>query len=568
MVSLSKKPSDVVKGQVGENLRVAHGRLTLVMVCFALVFIALGLRAADVSLMATSEYGYQAEVQKLVSEYRGDILDRNGVLLATTLDVQSLYADSKHIQSPRDTALKLKAVFPDLSLSLLQKRLESGDRFVWLKRDVRPQDKARVYQIGEPGLKFRSEKTRVYPHAHLFSHLVGYTDIDEKGVVGIERGLNDILASGEHVTLSLDTRLQHILRRSLVNAAKSFEAKSGAGTIIDVRTGEIVAGVSWPDFDPHHPGAIEGKAGFNNLTLGVFELGSMFKIFSTAALLEMHDVPMDEEFDAREPIKVGRFRINDFHAEERVLSVPEVFMYSSNIGSALMGQRVGTDGLKGFYSDLGLMDRMDLEIKEIGKPIIPSPWREVNTLTASYGHGIATSPLQMTAAVASIINEGNLIRPTLLKVKVGSEEPQVRPNISIVSPETSENIRQLMRLVVSDGTGRKANVKGYQVGGKTGTAEKIGASGYDRSRLISSFVGAFPSHEPRYVVMVMIDEPKGQRHSYGYATAGWVAAPAIAEIVSSMADVLGLVPDDAMDSYASGLKRFVTFEEGGGYVSH
>ncbi len=568
MAKVFQKSYDVLKGQVGENLRVAHGRLTFLMVCFALIFIAVGLRAADVALMSQDRESYKALAQKNKSEYRGDILDRNGVILATTLDVQSLYADSKHIQNPVETAIKLKVIFPELALSTLKKRLSSGDRFIWLKRDVRPQDRAQVYQIGEPGLKFRSEKTRVYPHGPLFSHLVGYADIDENGVVGIERGLNKQLSAGENVTLSLDVRLQHILRRSIVQAAERFEAKAGAGAIIDVQTGEIVAGISWPDFDPHHPGDIQGKAGFNNLTLGVFELGSMFKIFSTAALLEMHNVPMDEQFDARDPIKVGRFQINDFHAEERILSVPEVFMYSSNIGSALMGQRVGTDGLKRFYSDLGLMDRLPLEIKEIGKPLVPSPWRDVNTLTASYGHGIATSPLQMTTAVASIVNGGTLIRPTLLKVGSGDEASHLRPNISIVSPETSQKIRQLMRLVVTDGTGRKADVKGYQVGGKTGTAEKIGASGYDRSRLISSFVGAFPAQEPRYVVMVMIDEPKGQSHSFGHATAGWVAAPAVADIVASMADVLGLVPNAAMDAYASELKQFIRFDEEAEYVSH
>jgi len=297
---------------------------------------------------------------------------------------------------------------------------------------------------------------------------------------------------------------------------------------------------------------------FNKATLGVYELGSTFKIFSTAALLEKSSHNISSVFDARQPIKMGRFKIRDYHAEKRVLTTPEVFIHSSNIGSAMMGMEVGTENLKNFYRDIGLIESPEFELQEIGKPIVPSPWREINTLTASYGHGIAVSPLQLVSAVSSIVNGGFLIKPTLI---LNQDKKKNTENIRVVSDKTAHRMRQLLRLVVSEGTGSSADVAGFLVGGKTGTAEKPGKKGYDRKRLISSFMGVFPMDKPQYAVFVMVDEPKGIKETYGYATGGWVGAPTVQRVIKNMVSILNLPPSDTGEGFEGSLMRFVKTKE-------
>lgn len=550
-------------GERSSALDLARGRLVLMSGVFVVVYMLLAVRALDVSVIQGSVQvsdsapvvmsGQNSEVR------RADILDRNGVILATTLKTASLFADP-HLVSDADKAAKgLVKIFPDMSYGEVLQKLQGDSRFVWLKRNVLPAEQYAVLELGEPGLDFRYESRRIYPQGPLAAHFVGYTNVDNSGLAGVERSFDNFLSEGRDLKLTIDVRLQHILRRELARAMKEFSAQGGAGVIVDVGTGEVLAGSSLPDFDPHDAGGAKDAEKFNRLTLGVYELGSVFKIFSTAAFLEAHDVPMSTTFDAREPIKVGRFTINDYHAEDRILTIPEVFMYSSNIGSAMMGQSVGTEKLQAFYSDLGLLSAMDFEIREIGAPLVPSPWREVNTLTASYGHGLATTPLQMTAAVASIVNGGFLIRPTLV-MDEDRGESQKSEDIRIVSPQTAHRMRQLLRLVVTDGTGKNADVPGYRVGGKTGTAEKIGGRGYDRKRLMSSFVGVFPMEDPRYAVFIIVDEPKGTKASWGYATGGWVAAPAVSRVVASMASVLGIpaAPTTAQNEVGDSLKQYIS----------
>jgi cell division protein FtsI (penicillin-binding protein 3) len=335
---------------------------------------------------------------------------------------------------------------------------------------------------------------------------------------------------------------------------KEFSGSGAAGVIMDVSNGDIIAAVSLPDFDPHDPGAASDSQIFNRLTLGVYELGSTFKIFSTAALLEKNGGRLDQTFDARQSLERGRFKIHDYHAEKRILTVPEVFMVSSNIGAALMGEYVGTEGLENFYRDLGLMGPLDLAIEEIGHPITPHPWRDINTLTASYGHGIAVSPLQMVTAAATVVGDGMALTPTL----VMGDAPVKSHDLRVVSPQTAHRMRQLMRLVVTDGTGKNADVPGYRVGGKTGTAEQPGGrGGYDRRKLISSFLGVFPVDAPRYAVYIMVQDPKGTKASFGYATGGWVGAPAVKRVIAAAGPMLGVRPVSAQQDMADSLKRYV-----------
>lgn len=539
-----------IEGLRHQALHLARGRLVFISGVFVLLFIFMTARVIDLGLIK----GYmvqqgQSRVENTVKQVslKGNIKDRNGLLLATSLRTASLYVDPSLVAEPKKLAKSLDVLFPDLTYGEVLQKLQRSGRFVWLKRNISPKQQAAILQIGDPSLGFEYEYRRVYPQNGLMAHVVGYNNVDGKGLMGIERSFDGYLSEDQNdITLTLDVRLQHILRREVQKAVSDFKAIGGGGLILDTKTGEVLAMVSLPDFDPHQP-ASAADVQFNKMTQGVYELGSTFKIFSTAAYFETHDNAMQAEFDARKPIKRSGFTISDYHAEERVLSLPEVFMVSSNIGSALMGEAVGTENLRRFYSDLGLLSPLTLEITETAKPLVPEPWRDINTLTASYGHGIAVTPIQMVAAAASIVSDGSVVYPTLIAVDDESERSvQKSVHLQAVSKDTMHQIRRLMRLVVTEGTGGQADVPGYYVGGKTGTAEKIGASGgYDQKRIISSFLGVFPMNDPQYAVFVMVDEPKGTQKSFGYATGGWVAAPAVGRVVKAMGAVLGLAPQQA-----------------------
>ncbi|HBR68380.1 MAG TPA: penicillin-binding protein 2 [Rhodospirillaceae bacterium] len=562
-----------IAGERSSAIDQARGRLVLISAVFMLCYMMIAVRVVDLTLIQGQFGQVRGPSELAVSDpvvtnaapaaavaARADIVDRNGVLLATTLKMASLYANPALIDDAESTARGLAKIFPELSYGDVLQKLQKGKNFIWIRRNLTPEQQYAVLELGQPGLGFERQDARIYPQGPLAAHLVGYADIDNHGLAGVERSFDSYLSDGKPLTLSVDIRLQHALRREVQKAISDFSAIGGTGVIMDVTNGEILAGVSLPDFDPNAAGSAKKDAVFNRLTLGVYELGSMFKIFSTAALLETQGLPMSTKFDAREPIKIGRFTINDYHAQKRVLTIPEVFMHSSNIGSALMGQTVGTKALRDFYTDIGLLTPMEIEISEIGKPQHPERWGEIDTLTASYGHGISTTPLQMVSAVSTIVNGGFFVKPKLV---MGAESASAENSaLRVVSPQTAESMRKLMRLVVTEGTGEKADVPGYSVGGKTGTAEKTGIGGYDRNRLISSFVGVFPMEEPRYAVMVMVDEPKGNKKSFGYATAGWVAAPAVSRTIASMGSILNIPAKPLGESVdiSESLKQYVSDE--------
>lgn len=564
---LSKLVPRKITLQGGRSVHLERARLRMVLMSglFAMAYLLLAARAFDLSvLQVSSDF---AEISERTTHAtaegfapRGKILDRNGLVLASSLPMASLSANPGLILEPQKVADGLAAVFPDLSRAdLLEKLSARNKRFVWIARNITPRQQVEILKLGQPGLVFEEGRRRIYPQGSLGGHLVGYSDIDGTGLAGIERGFGD-LAKGQDVKLSMDIRLQHVLYRETTRAMKEFSAKAGAGIIMDVHSGEVLGAVSLPDFNPHEAGKATPDQRFNRLSLGVYELGSLFKIFSTAAYLDKTPGGMDATFDATKPLKSGRFTINDYHAQNRILTTPEVFMHSSNIGSALMGQAVGTEGLREFYTDLGLLDPMDISLREVGKPLVPNPWREVSTLTAAYGHGLSTTPLQAAAAMASIVNGGELVRPKLI---MGEEKPRTYSK-RVISEQTSRQMCALMRLVVSDGTGEKADVPGYELGGKTGTAEKVVAGRYDKGKLLSSFVGVFPMSDPKYLVFIMVDEPRGNKASFGYATAGWVAAPAVARVVEAMAGILGIPPavsPENSSGLTDNLRHYIAQEE-------
>ena len=526
-------------------LELCRGRLLMCAVVFALAFVGVGLRLADLAVLHLGGEPGAARIVAAASPDRADIVDRNGTLLATSLATASLHADASLIGEPDAVVTRLLTVLPELNAERARAQLATDRRFVWLHRHLTPRQQYQVNRLGIPGLGFQHESRRYYPFGHLAAHVVGFTDRDGQGLAGIELSQNVRLRDdAAALRLSLDIRLQSILHEELSAATDEFRAQGGAGLIMDANSGEILAMVSLPDFNPYDAGRMSEEMRFNRNTLGVYEMGSTFKIFTTAMALDSGVATLQSGYDATHPIRVGRFTITDYHAEARWLSVPEIVRYSSNIGAVHMAMAVGTDRQQQYLRALGLLDRSPVELTEIGAPLIPDQWREINTMTISFGHGLSVSPVQLVSGVAAVVNGGVLYPATI----VAREPDAAMDGRRAISSRTSDQMRRLLRMVVEEGTGRQADAAGYLVGGKTGTAEKSqGRGGYARNSLLSSFVAAFPMTNPDYVILAMLDEPQGNARTHGYATGGWVAAPVVRRVVERMAPMLGLPPVDHDD---------------------
>jgi cell division protein FtsI (penicillin-binding protein 3) len=542
----------VPDGPAKQALEAGRTRLLVTGGLFALVFAVVALRLVEIVAVgggaAESQIGRFRVVTEPVPSH-ADIVDRNGNVLAATLDSPSLYANPKQIVDAAEATNKLVKVLPTLRAAELYAKLTSGKSFVWIRRHLTPAEQYEVNQLGIPGLEFEHEERRVYPDGGLTSHVVGYSGIDNAGFAGVERGLDDVLKGRrEPLQLSLDLRLQYILHEELQHVIDDFTAKGGAGLIMNVNTGEILAMASLPDFDPNrpaapnpeHPSVPLADRMFNRITLGVYELGSIFKIFTVAMALEAGTSTISSTYDASHPIRIGRFTISDYHGKHRVLSVPEILMYSSNIGAARMAVAAGAQKQREFLAQLGLLKTQKIEVSEVAAPHYPAKWREVNVMTIAFGHGISVTPLSFATAAAALVNGGILRQATLVKLP-GGYAPQGQ---HVISTKTSEQMRRLMRLVVEHGTGTMAAAPGYLVGGKTGTADKVSGRHYAERKLLSSFVGVFPINDPKYLVLTMVDEPHPNKQSHGYATAGWTVAPATSRIIQRIAPLLGVQPVD------------------------
>jgi cell division protein FtsI (penicillin-binding protein 3) len=542
----------VPDGPAKRALEGCRPRLLIVSVIFMLAFGVIAARLAQVSLLprgVTVPRIARFNPAPPPPPGRADIVDCQGKLLATTLDSPSLYANPRQIIDADEVAQKLTAALPDLDRAAVLAKLKSGKGFVWIKRHLTPDQAYAVNQLGLPGLQFQHEERRVYPYGSLLSHVVGFAGLDDNGEAGVERGLDDSLRGRrDPLQLSIDLRLQYVLHEEVARVVNDFTAKGGAGLIMNVNTGEVLAMVSLPDFDPSHPDTLDpdhpdwtiAQRMFNRVTLGDYEIGSVFKIFTTAMGLDSGATTMTGRFDATYPIHIGRFTISDYHGKHRWESVPEILMYSSNIGEAKIAVAVGGERQQDYLRRFGLLSPPSIELKELGKPHYPARWREVNVMTIGFGHGISETPLQVATAGAALVNGGILRPATLLKLPPG-EAPQ---GTRVISPETSAHMRQLLRMVVLYGTGEMVDAPGYVVGGKTGTADKVEGRHYAEQKLLSSFLGVFPMTAPKYLLLVMVDEPHPNKWSHGYATAGWTAAPAVGRTIVRIAPLLGVQPVD------------------------
>ena len=530
-------------------LSLAHVRLGLVAAAFALFFVLVSGRLAMLTLGHETEEAAPLQAASPAAQVtaRSDITDRNGTVLATSLPTIMLMADARKILDAGEAAAKLKTVLPHLDTAKLTHDLHNAKRFLTIQRHVTPRQYYEINKMGIAGLEFTPDESRLYPSGAMTSHVLGYTDIDNNGIAGLEKGHNKQLQTESlPLATSLDLRLQTVLHRELSAAVETFHATGAAGVIMDANNGEVLALVSLPDFNPQNAGGASDDSKFNRATLGVYEMGSTFKTFNTAMALDSGMVKVGERFDTTQPIEIGGKTIRDFHPVKYWLNVAEIFMESSNIGSARMASKVGVEKQRLFLSRLGLTEKAPIEMPEVGAPIVPSihSWGETTTMTVAFGHGIAVNAVQLCAAAASIVNGGLLVKPTLIK---GANDKNMQENgaVRVVSEKTSAQMRALMRLVVKHGTAKQAEVNGYMVGGKTGTADKITGKRYSENARMSSFVGVFPAHAPRYVVFALLDDPKGNAKTYGFATGGWTAAPVVGKVVSQIGPLLNLPPIEA-----------------------
>ncbi|MEM7216609.1 MAG: penicillin-binding protein 2 [Pseudomonadota bacterium] len=538
-------------GKVGANQ--ARSRVGLAIVLVFVAYTVIIGRLAMLGLFEPERNVVRQEKDITTTASRPDIQDRNGEMLATDIVTSSLFAEPKRIVDADEAVEKLSTVLPELDVKSVYRRLTGNAGFVWLKRELTPAKENEILALGIPGIGFRKETRRFYPKGETASHIVGHVNIDNVGIAGLEkyiddRGLKELRNLGlsserelEPVYLSIDLRVQHYVRDELAKAMQRYKAIAAGAIVLNAQTGEVVAMASLPDYDPNRPVDALKEDRLNRISAGLFEMGSTFKTFTTAMALDSGKVSMSDRFDATKALRIGRHTINDFHAKRRVLSLPEVFIYSSNIGTAKMADVVGVEGHRSFLHRVGLLSRMPFELPEVAHPVEPEKWKKIHSVTISYGHGALTTPLQTAVAGAALINGGKLMSPTLFP---RSKSHADRDAQQVISSKTSAHMRDLMRMNVEKGSGRRAEVPGFKVGGKTGTAEKVVDGRYSSDKRFNAFLAAFPIDNPQYVVLAFIDEPKPEEGKQS-ATAGLNAAPVVGNIIRRSALVLGVQPDYA-----------------------
>ena len=529
----------------------ARVRVGFAMVAFLAIYAVIGGRLIMFAVGGDSHGARRTAAQDAIATARPDIVDRNGEVLATDVKAPSLFGEPRRIIDKDEAIELLTATLPDLDTGEVRDRLSSRKGFVWLKREITPLQQQEIHRLGIPGIGFLRENKRVYPTGNEVAHLIGLVNIDNQGIAGMEKwldnnGLADLHRAGfatdrlqRPVELSVDLRVEHALRDELLKAKEKYKAKAASGLVSNVKTGEIVAMVSLPDFDPNNPREAHDPDRINRLTTGVYEMGSTFKALTLAMALDSGKANLGTMFDARGALHYGKFAIHDTHPLGRSISLSEVFTFSSNVGAARIALAQGVEAHKAFLRKMGQLDRLRTELPESASPIVPKRWSELNTITIAFGHGLSVAPLQAVMGINAVMNGGYLIPPTFLK---RSEEEARALAKKVIKSETSEKMRYLMRLNAEIGTAKQADVKGYYIGGKTGTSEKVVNGRYSRKQVLNSFTAIVPADNPQFQVLVMLDEPKPLPETHGFITSGWNAVPTGGKVIARIAPLLGLEP--------------------------
>ncbi|MCR6634752.1 penicillin-binding protein 2 [Devosia sp.] len=538
---------------------ITSNRIRWMVAAIVIGFVAVGGRLIQLGMVETDQ-SIEGQTRDAITATRPPILDRNGLEMALDIRVPSLFAEPRRIVDIEEAVQKLRTVLPDLDEAWLRNRL-TGDRgFVWIRRELTPAIEDQIMRLGIPGIDFITESKRFYPAMNEASHILGSTNVDNQGIAGIERQMDTEAvallqelgpARGNALTpveLGVDMRVQHAMYSELEDAMTRYQAIAAAGVMMDIYSGEIVALASLPDFNPNDPASALVKDTFNRVTSGIFEVGSIFKTVTIAGALDAGAVSLTDQFDARFGVRFGRYTITDFRGKNRIMSLPEVYKYSSNIGTIRVMQAMGNENFRSYLSAMGLDQRVPFELPEMRLPSVKSAFSEVEAATASFGHGLSVSMLHMVVAYSTIANGGNYVPPTLYKRDLANAEELYRP---VLSGETSHVMRYLMRLNALEGSGSQMNkaALGYRPGGKTGTAEKVVDGRYSSSKVTNFFASVFPMDNPRYAMIIMVDEPKAENPQSG-TTAGWNAGTMSGRIIQRVAPMLGIAPDfaEALDT--------------------
>lgn len=532
-----------------DPLSICKNRVAFATFMFILVYGIICARLFTVCISANLGHVKIAEENDQIRAYaanpikRADIVDRNGTIVATSLPTVNLFANPKKILNVQKAAVELSKILPDIRYEDILGKLRRHSSFVYIKRNLSPSQQFQINSLGIPGLEFENGEKRIYPHKNLFAHFLGSTNIDNAGISGIEKQLDERLTQSDiPLTLTIDAGIQDTIREELAIALEKYSAEGAAAILMDVNTGEIISMISLPDYDPNLNNFKTERAQFNFATKGVYEPGSVLKIFNAAMGLESGKVKVADRFDATKPLKLRYNTIKDYRGQNRWLTLPEILIYSSNIGSAEIALKVGKTEQQNFMKNIGFFDPIkNIEVAEKGIPLVPRRWGEETTATVGYGYGISITPLHLVSAFSGIINGGIYHNPTLIKNNSQSESHRV------VSFGTSQEMRKLLRGVVVEGSGKRANVLGYEVAGKTGTANKLVNGKYIDKKVITSFLGTFPASNPQYALFLMLDEPKATKETWGFVTSGWNTVPTAGKIISSIAPQLDIKANYDLD---------------------
>lgn len=559
-------PRDRALAKTSHHTQTAHYRLMILMMAFALMIGVIGLRLLYLAIFDAPDRS-QAIASRV---QRADITDRNGVVLAATIRGISLAIRPPRIIGDKEKlAVELARLFPARPVDYYRRILSGRKKFVYLERGATPAKIHAVRLLGEPAIEEVPEPKRFYPQGTMASQAIGYMDLGGVPVSGMEAFLDKRLTSpangGRPVALSIDSRVQAAMENALRNQVIKHSAVGGAGIVLDVHTGEILAMASLPVFNSNAPGLVpvgtdplRPDARYNRAISSVYELGSTFKMITFANAIENGVITdFGKRYDATAPLQVGKFKIKDDHPENRWMSIPDIMIHSSNIGTARIADELGEARTAAFFRKLGFDRPVELELSARGKPLWPGFWARTTVMTTAYGHGIAVSQLHLANAYAALIN-GGIMRPATMLKRAPGDVPQGQ---RVISEETSRRMRQLMRLVVTHGTGKTGNVPGLRIGGKTGTAEKNLNGRYIHNSLVTTFAGAFPMDAPRYVVIVTMDEPQGIKETYGFRTAAWTALPAVKNIIARIGPMLGVIPDTSKDIDVSDILPYIYEEQ-------